>query len=92
VRTMGEQAYWAFCLDLARKSRLSRPLLGVAASSFFMVLAGGVVLFFCSSPANDWGIWIGLGVVLYGVVMGLYGALWMVRMFRKAAVPIGQSV
>ena len=89
MRTMGEQAYLDFCMDLARRSRLSRAVLGVAASSFFIVLAGGVILFFYSSPDNDWGFWIGMGVVLYGVAMGLYGTHWMVRLFRKAGPPLG---
>jgi len=92
MRTMGEQAYLALCVNVARKSKLSRALLGVAASSFFAVLAGGVVLLFCWSPANDWGFWIGLGVVMYGVVTGVHGSLGMVRLFRKAAELIEQSV
>jgi hypothetical protein len=92
VRTMGERAYLAFCVDLARRSRLSRALLGVASSSFFMTLAGGVILLFCWDSANGWGYWVGLGVVTYGVVIGIYGALGMVRLFRKASEPIGRSV
>ena len=85
MRTMGEKAYLALCIDLARQSRLSRALLTVAASSFFSTLAGGVVLFFCWNPTNDWGFWVGLGVVIYGIAMGMYSALWMVRLFRRAA-------
>ena len=85
MRTMGEQAYLSFCLELARKSKLSRALLTVAASAVIVVLAGAVIVLFYPSPSDDWGFWIGLGVALYGVVIGIYGSGWLVRLFRRAA-------
>jgi hypothetical protein len=46
ARALGETAYAALLIDAARKSTLSRALIGVAASSFFVALAGGTVMLF----------------------------------------------
>ena len=84
VRTMGEKAYAALLLDLARRSRLSHALLGVAATAFFVAVAGGtIVLFYPSDEA--WGFWLGLGVLLYAFAVWFYGTLATVRLFRRAA-------
>jgi hypothetical protein len=34
---------------------------------------------------RDWGFYLGSGIVLYGVIIGLYGTLSMRRLFRFAA-------
>jgi len=87
ARTIGEKAYAASLLDFARKSKLSHALLGLAASTFFVALAGGAILLFYPSE-DEWGFWLGLGVLLYAVVTWLYGTLPMVRLFRRAALPL----
>jgi len=85
VRTIGEKTYAALMLDLARRSRLSHALLGIAASAFFVALAGGTVIGFYPSPEEDWGFWLGLGILLYAGAVWVYGSLAMVRLFRRAA-------
>jgi hypothetical protein len=86
VRTMGEEAYLQWVLALARQSKLSHALLGVAASAFFVVLAGAVIFLFYPSP-DEWGFWIALGIVIYGaLVLGLFGTLSTRRMFRRAHI------
>jgi len=82
---MGEAAYQAFLIDIARRSRLSHALIGILASALFIVLAGATVLMFYPSPTVDWGFWLGLGIVGYGFVVAFYGALWIFRLFRKAS-------
>ena len=87
ARTIGEKAYAAFALDLARRSKLSHALLGLAAATFFVVLAGGTILLFY--PSQDvWGFWLGLGVLIYAGAKGLYGTLATIRLFRRAALPL----
>jgi hypothetical protein len=56
----------------------------VSGSIEFMVLAGLVVLIFYPDPSTDWEFWLGSGIVLYGVIMGLYGTLFVRRLFRQA--------
>jgi hypothetical protein len=86
VRAIGEHAYAALLVDAARKSKLSHALIGVAASSFFIALAGATILLFYPAPAN-WGFWLGFGVVSYAVAVWFHGTLWMIRLFRRAALP-----
>ena len=86
VRTIGEEAYFAFLLELARKSKLSHALLAIAASRFFASLAGGTILLFYPWR-TDWGFWLDLGVLLYAGATWFYGTLWTIRLFRRAALP-----
>ena len=86
VRTIGEKAYAASMLELARRSKLSHALLGLAASTFFVALVGGTILLFYPSQ-DEWGFWLGLGVLLYAGAKGFYGTLAMIRLFRWAALP-----
>lgn len=84
VRTVGERAYAAALLDVARRSTLSLALLGLSASAFFVALAGGTILLFYPSD-DEWGFWLGLGVLLYAGATWFYGTLAMIRLFRRAA-------
>src|SRR5262249_2296685 len=86
VRTIGERAHLAFVLDAARKSKLSHALLPFVLSKVFVALAGGTVLLFYPSD-DEWGFWIGFGVLLYAGAAGFYGTLAMIRLFRRAAAP-----
>jgi len=88
ARTIGEKAYAAFVLDLARKSKLSHALFGLAASTFFVALAGGTILLFYPSE-DEWGFWLGLGVLLYAGAKLFYGTLATIRLFRRAVLPRG---
>ena len=92
ARTIGEQAYAAFALDLARRSKLSHALLSIAASTFFVALAGGTILLFYPSE-EEWGFWLGLGVLIYAAAKCFYGTLAMIRLFRRAALTLaGEGV
>lgn len=83
VRTIGEAAYAALLNDAARKSKLSHALFCIAASAFFVALAGATILLLY--PAQRyWGFWIGGGVLFYAVVIWVYGSLAMMRLFRRA--------
>jgi hypothetical protein len=85
ARAMGEEAYLRMHLDLARKSKQSHALLGVAVSCAFIILAGVAILAFYPGPATGSAFWIGFGVVVYGAAMWMYGSLWFRRLYRMAA-------
>ena len=86
ARTMGEAAYEQLLIDLARRSKMSQALMSVLASAGFIILAGAVVLMFYSSPSSEWGFWLGLGIITYGIALVVHGSLWVVRLFRKAGL------
>lgn len=83
VRAMGEAEYAKMFLVLARKSRLSHALFSILTSSFFIILAGLALLFLCPDP-QGWGLWFGIGIILYGFIIALYGSLYLRRLFRAA--------
>jgi len=88
ARTMGEDVLLALTEQLALKSRLAAALAGVAAAAAFTILAGAVIIIFHRSL----GFWIGFGVVIYGVLRGLYGSLYTARLFRRARAKAGQVI
>ncbi len=80
---MGEQAYAEWVEALARKSKLSTALKGVAGSAFFIFLAGGTLLFL--TPTSDqWGFWFSLGILTYGFAIAVHHTLYFWRLFKKA--------
>ena len=83
VKTIGEDEYSKRLLISAGKSRLSHALFSVLASSFFVILAGFVLLFLCPDHSN-WGYWFANGIILYGFIAALYGSLSFYRLFKKA--------
>ena len=83
ARALGESEYMALLMKTASKSKLSHALLGTAASSFFVALAGGTVLLFYPSPDEDWGFWLGVGIVLFAAAYFLHGTFFVVRLFRR---------
>ena len=84
VRTMGEDEYYRRLLEFARKSKLSQALFSVFMSSFFIILAGLVLLVLCSYPEGDSGYWFGIGMILFGFIVMLYGSNFFRVLFKKA--------
>jgi hypothetical protein len=85
ARTIGEEEYQAILIRAARRSRPIQAILPICLSTSFMVLTGLVVLFFYPDATSDWGFYLGAGIVMYGVIVGLFGMLAMRRLFRLAA-------
>jgi hypothetical protein len=83
VKTAGEEEFSRSLLILAGKSRLSRALFSVLASSFFVIFTGGVLLLLCPESSNR-GNWFAKGIILYGFIMALYGSLSHYRLFKQA--------
>ncbi|MCZ6598439.1 MAG: hypothetical protein O7B99_12425 [Planctomycetota bacterium] len=84
ARALGEDRY----LDLLRTAaRSSDPFAAIGlvwASSAFFVLAGLLLLVFYPHTNEDWGFWYAAGIVLFGLVGGLYRSLFLRRLFRTA--------
>jgi hypothetical protein len=84
ARAIGEEAYAALRLELAKKTRMSHALAGALASSGFIALLGLTMLLFYPDPSDDWGFWIGFGMLAEALVVGFYQSLSIVRLFRQA--------
>jgi hypothetical protein len=83
VKTYGEQEYARRMLVFASQSKFSHALLSTLMSSFFIILAG-LVLLLLSLDTYTWGYWFGSGIILYGVIMAMYGSLALYILFKKA--------
>jgi hypothetical protein len=82
VRTMGETEYSELVLGLVRRSKFSHVLFGIFLSSFFIFLAGLVLLFLCPDTQN-WGWWFGIGIVTYGIAMASWYSIYFCRLFKS---------
>jgi len=85
TRALGEQRQMELLLEAASRSQAWQAYAGVAASAGFIALTGSALMFFYPSPEENWGFWFGLGIVGYGLVIAIYGALWVRRLFRQAS-------
>ena len=84
VRAYGESEYYELLLHVARKSHLSHALLPTVVAAMFTAGIGLVLLLLSPDPTKDWGYWFGIGFLVYAFVIGFYGCLSFVRLFRKA--------
>ena len=82
ARALGEQAYADWVRSLARKSKLSAALKGVAASVFFTALAGSTLLLL-SPNSDEWGFWFALGILVYAFAVAFHSSLYFWRLFKK---------
>ena len=83
ARAYGEEKYVELIRQVAANSKLSHALAGIIVSASFIAMLGLVLLFLCPNPDADWGYWIGWGVLAYAFVIGFYGSLSFIRIFRK---------
>jgi len=83
IRAMGEDEFSELFLRIVAKSSLSKALLCVFMSSFFVALAGFILLALCYGQEN-WGHWFAIGIILYAFVIAIYGSLYYCKLFKKA--------
>ena len=84
VRAYGESEYVDLLQRLAMKSKLSHALAATLVSAMFVALIGFILLLLSPDPSKDWGYWFAFGFFSYAFVMGFYGSLFFIKLFRKA--------
>ncbi|HXJ57355.1 MAG TPA: hypothetical protein VNU68_11895 [Verrucomicrobiae bacterium] len=84
ARAYGESEYQELLLRLARKTRLSSALIPVLVAASFLALVGLVLLLLSPDPLTDWGYWFAFGFLAYAFVVGFYGSIFFIRLFRRA--------
>lgn len=83
VRAYGESEYLELVRSVARRSKLSHAIMGSIVSALFIALVGLVLLLLCPDQMRDWGFWFGVGLLTYAFIIGFYGSLYFVRLFRS---------
>jgi hypothetical protein len=83
VRAVGEDEFSAFMRRVVHRGSRNVCLAFVmaAAASYAIV---GVLLMLLSNSNSEWGYWFGLGILLYGSAIALYGSMSILRVFRSA--------
>lgn len=84
VKTYGEEEYLELLKQVARKGKLAPALAGTIVSALFIATAGAVLVFLSPDPSRDWGWWFGIGILSYAFMMGFYGSLYFIKLFRSA--------
>jgi hypothetical protein len=90
IRTVGEQAYFAFLLDVAKRGKLTHALAGIAASSGFVGLTAGAV-FILYPDSREWGFYIAFGILVRAIGMLIHGSFFTVRLFRRAKAELNAA-
>ena len=84
ARAVGEEELLAFMRSAARRISAGKALGFTTGGGLFIVLAGGVLLLL-SGGSTEWAYWFALGIVVYGLAVGLYGSLFVLRVRREGA-------
>ena len=82
IRTYGESEYLELVRSVARKGSMRGSLLGTWASAAFIALQGSVLIFFYPNQ-DQWAFWFGCGILLYALIIALWGTVYTVRLFRS---------
>ena len=83
IRALGESGYQRFITELSGKAKLSEALLGNGASALLVIAAGLVLWLIRLNPDPELPFWFGLGLISYGLAIGIYGAAFQFRLFRR---------
>jgi hypothetical protein len=84
AHAVGEEELLAFLRTAARRHSPGKALGFAAGGGAFTALAGGVLLLL-SGGEQEWAFWFASGVIVYGVAIGVYGSLFLLRLQREAA-------
>jgi hypothetical protein len=84
MRSLGEDGYTEVMQRAALRSSLPVALAFVALSAAAFALPAWLVLV-TSGGEDTWSYWAATGMLLYALVLGGYGALSAVRLFRSIA-------
>jgi len=83
ARAVGEEELLAFLRSAARRIALGKAIGFTLGGGAFIALAGGV-LALLSGGERTWAYWFAMGIVIYGMAIGFYGSLFVVRLRREA--------
>jgi hypothetical protein len=84
IRAYGEGEYYELLLRLARKTRLSSALIPMIVAAGFTAVIGLVLLLLSPDPGHDWGYWFAFGFLVYAFIIGFYGCIFVIRLYRNA--------
>jgi hypothetical protein len=87
ARAVGEAELLGFLRSAARRIALGKALAFTLTGGAFIALAGGVLVLLSGSE-RTWAFWFGMGIVVYGLAIGVYGSLFVLRLRREALAEV----
>ncbi len=81
AHAIGEAEYEEFLLRVASRGSRRVAVSFILAGAAHFALAGAVLMWL--SAQNQWGFYVGVGVLFYGFVVALHGSLFVSRLFRR---------
>jgi hypothetical protein len=85
IRAMGETEYRTLLTRMAAQARPVPSVIFSLMPALFMGILGATVMYLYPSETTDPGYHVGLGIVGYALVVGIYGPLTFLR-YRKAGL------
>jgi preprotein translocase subunit SecF len=83
ARALGEQEVEAIILRAAARGSLATTLTMVWTAALFVGLAASL-LFWLSWSEDELALYFALGLLLYGLAIGIHSSFFFVRVFRRA--------
>jgi len=80
---LGEREVEAIVLRAAARGSLATTLAMVWTAVIFVALAAGL-LFWISWDGDDLALYFALGLLLYGLAVGIHSSFFFIRVFRQA--------
>jgi len=87
IRALGESEYRALLERSAANAKPLQSLIFSLMPALFMCMLGATVMYLYPSETTDLGFHVGLGIVGYAMVVGIYGPLSFLR-YRKAGLAL----
>jgi preprotein translocase subunit SecF len=82
ARALGEREVEAIILRAAARGSLATTLAMVWTAAIFVALTAGL-LFWLSWNVDELAFYFALGILLYGLVLGIHSSFFFVRVFRR---------
>ena len=83
AHALGEREVEAIVLRAAARGSLATTLAMVWTAVIFVALAAGL-LFWISWDGDDLALYFALGLLLYGLAVGIHSSFFFIRVFRQA--------
>lgn len=86
ARALGEEELAVLTQRIALRGNRTVSLLFVLGSAALNAFVGVLLMCF-SRGETDTGFWFGMGIVLYGATIAIYGSISVLKVFRKMKSP-----
>jgi hypothetical protein len=85
ARSLGETRFTALLEEAARAGYLKLAIVSFLGAGLLVTVSGGALMLLSSQGKGDWSYWFGLGLVYYGVAIGLMRTIFAMKLHKQSA-------